>query len=227
METVESDDGELIDKILESKDVELSPKDDQIKINFLHTPKSAGAKRFTVRSTVLEGESNKEDNQPPSPVRVQVLDDNARVLMISGGPSWEYRALVRLLTREKMINLSCWLQSLDDGRRQQGNSQIESLPVTKEALFEYDVIIMLDPNPTEFNEDLIDLFKNFVSEHSGGFLYMPGPVYAGRFLTDSRASGIKDLLPVSLGDVGSMEVSGLLSLNNREWPLTIVAANAA
>ena len=56
---------------------------------------------------------------------------------------------------------------------------------------------------------------------------MPGPVYAGRFLTDSRASGIKDLLPVSLGDVGSMEVSGLLSLNNREWPLTIVAANAA
>ena len=85
---------------------------------------------------------------------------------------------------------------------------------------------MLDPNPTEFNEDLIDLFKNFVSEHSGGFLYMPGPVYAGRFLTDSRASGIKDLLPVSLGDVGSMEVSGLLSLNNREWPLTIVAANA-
>ena len=62
-----------------------------------------------------------------------------------------------------MINLSCWLQSLDDGRRQQGNSQIESLPVTKEALFEYDVIIMLDPNPTEFNEDLIDLFKLYLN----------------------------------------------------------------
>ena len=65
-----------------------------------------------------------------------MLDDNAKVLLISGDPSWEYRALVRLLTREKMINLSCWLQSLDDGRRQQGNSQIESLPVTKEALFD-------------------------------------------------------------------------------------------
>ena len=107
VETVESDDGELIDKILESKDVELSPKDDQIKINFLHTPKSAGAKRFTVRSTVLEGESNKEDNQPPSPVRVQVLDDNARVLMISGGPSWEYRALARLpLSGEHSLEMS-------------------------------------------------------------------------------------------------------------------------
>lgn len=226
VEIVKSEDGEEIDNIISSKNIDLNSTTGRIKIDFSHTPTTPGEKLYTVRAEVIEGESNADDNSAASPTRVNVLDDNAKVLLISGDPSWEYRALVRLLTREKMINLSCWLQSLDDGRRQQGNSQIESLPVTKEALFEYDVIIMLDPNPAEFNKDLIDLFKNFVSEHSGGFLYMPGPVYAGRFLTDSRASGIKDLLPVSLGDVGSMEVSGLLSLNNREWPLTIVAANA-
>ena len=85
---------------------------------------------------------------------------------------------------------------------------------------------MLDPDPGEFNDEIIDLYKSFVSEHSGGFLYMPGPVNAGKFLSDSRTSSVIELLPVSLGDVGGMEVSGLLSLNNREWPLTIVSANA-
>ena len=225
IEIIESDDGELIEKIIESMDVELAPEGGQVKIDFLHTPKSPGPKRFTVQSTILDEESNKDDNQPPSPVRVQVLDDNARVLMISGGPSWEYRALARLLNREKMINLSCWLQSLDEGRLQQGNTPIERIPSTREELFKYDVIIMLDPDPREFDVELISLYKKFVREHSGGLLYMPGPVFGGRFLMGAQTAEISELLPVRLGDVGSMEVDGLLSSNDREWPLAIVAAN--
>ena len=226
VEIEKTETGEDNEKIIAEKNVALSSENERIKIDFIHTPKTPGGKLFTVRAEVIEGESNIDDNSPPSPTRVNVLDDNAKVLLVSGGPSWEYRALVRLLTREKMVNLSCWLQSLDDGRLQQGNTPISSLPVTREKLFEYDVIIMLDPDPSEFNDEIINLYKNFVSEHSGGFLYMPGPVNAGKFLSDSRTSSVIDLLPVSLGDVGGMEVSGLLSLNNREWPLTIVAANA-
>ena len=211
--------------VLESRDVELPADGGQLRLSFTHTPKKPGAKRFTVRAAAVEGESNPEDNQPAAPARVQVLDDNARVLMISGGPSWEYRALVRLLTREPMINLSCWLQTLDDGRQQQGNIPIEELPVTREDLFEYDVVLMLDPDPREFDEEYIDLLKSFVREHSGGLMYMAGPVFGGPFLTSSQTSGITELLPVQLGDVGSMEVNSLLSANNREWPLSIVAAN--
>jgi len=226
VEIEKTETGEDNEKIIAEKNVALSSENERIKIDFIHTPKTPGGRLFTVRAEVIEGESNIDDNSPPSPTRVNVLDDNAKVLLVSGGPSWEYRALVRLLTREKMVNLSCWLQSLDDGRLQQGNTPISSLPVTREKLFEYDVIIMLDPDPSEFNDEIIDLYKSFVSEHSGGFLYMPGPVNAGKFLSDSRTSSVIELLPVSLGDVGGMEVSGLLSLNNREWPLTIVAANA-
>ena len=226
VEIEKTETGEDNEKIIAEKNVALSSENKRIKIDFIHTPKTPGGKLFTVRAEVIEGESNIDDNSPPSPTRVNVLDDNAKVLLVSGGPSWEYRALVRLLTREKMVNLSCWLQSLDDGRLQQGNTPISSLPVTREKLFEYDVIIMLDPDPGEFNDEIIDLYKSFVSEHSGGFLYMPGPVNAGKFLSDSRTSSVIELLPVSLGDVGGMEVSGLLSLNNREWPLTIVSANA-
>ena len=54
---------------------------------------------------------------------------------------------------------------------------------------------------------------------------MPGPVFGGKFLTGAQTAEISELLPVKLGDVGSMEVDGLLSSNDREWPLAIVAAN--
>lgn len=225
IEIKKTESGDENEIVISEKNININEENKRTKIDFLHTPRTPGGKFFTIRAEVLEGESNVEDNAPQSPTRVTVLDDNAKVLLVSGSPSWEYRALVRLLTREKMINLSCWLQSLDDGRLQQGNSPINILPTTKDKLFEFDVIIMLDPDPKEFNEEIIELFKSFVSEHSGGFLYMPGPVNAGRFLSDSRTSGITELLPVLLGDVGGMEVSGLLSLNNREWPLAIVAAN--
>ena len=131
VEIEKTESGESIEKIIAEKSVSLNSENERIKIDFIHTPKTPGAKLFTVRAEVIEGESNIDDNSPPSPTRVNVLDDNAKVLLVSGGPSWEYRALVRLLTREKMVNLSCWLQSLDDGRLQQGNTPISSLPVTR------------------------------------------------------------------------------------------------
>lgn len=218
-----TDDGE--ERVLEAKDVVLPADGGRVKLDFSHVPREPGAKRLTVRVDALEDESNPDDNTPAAPARVQVLDDNARVLMVSGGPNWEYRALTRLLMREKMIDLSCWLQSLDPGRKQQGNTQINALPANREELFEYDVVILLDPDPLAFDQEYIELLKSFVREHSGGLLYMPGPVHAGRFLTSSQTSGLIEVLPVLLGDVGSMEVNSLLSTNNREWPLSIVAAN--
>ena len=226
VELSEDEDGSQVEKIIESKDVEIPAEGGQLRVDFSHTPKTPGEKLLTVRADILEGESNLNDNQPAAPARVQVLDDNARVLIVSGGPSWEYRALVRLLTREKMIDISCWLQSLDDGRQQQGNTPIDALPATREELFQYDVVVLLDPDPREFDEEAIKLLKDFVREHSGGLLYMPGPVFAGSFLTNTQTSGIAELLPVQLGDVGSMEVNSLLSPNNREWPLAVVASNA-
>ena len=219
-------DGEQVEKVLESRIVDIPTEGGQVRVDFSHTPKTPGEKLLTVRADLLEGESNVDDNQPSAPARVKVLDDNARVLVVSGGPSWEYRALVRLLLREKMINVSCWLQSLDDGRLQQGNTTINALPASREELYKYDVVVLLDPDPSEFDENGIDLLKQFVREHSGGLLYMPGPVFAGRFLTNARTKGLAELLPVELGDVGGMEVNSLLSPNNREWPLAVVAANA-
>ncbi len=227
LEVVASEDPDLPseDTLLESKQVTLPDDGSQVRLSFTHSPPEDGLRSYTVRATPVENESNAEDNQPAAPVRVKVLDDHARVLLISGGPSWEYRALTRLFLREDNVDLSCWLQSLDNGRQQQGNTTLDQLPITQEQLFEFDVVVMLDPDPREFSEAWIDLLRDFVGEHAGGLLYMPGPVYGGPFLTEPRLTGFQDLLPVTLGDIGSLEVASLLTSFNRPWPLGIVTAN--
>jgi hypothetical protein len=214
------------EKVIGTQEAVVSAENPQARLVFTHTFEEPGAHWLTVRAKAMEDERNTDDNAPSAPIRVNVLDNRARVLIVAGAPNWEYRALTRLFMREPTIDVSCWLQSLDEGRQQQGNTEISELPVTQEKLFDFDVVLLLDPDPAQFDEAWIELLGRFVREHSGGMLYMPGPAFSGQFLGSGRTAGIRDLLPVSLGDVGDVEVNSLLSSNDREWPLQIVASNA-
>ena len=196
------------------------------RVPFNHTPKTAGRFSYLVRSVPVEHESTTKDNQPKAAVAVKVIDEQAKVLLVAGVATWEYRAVRQLLEREKSVELSCWLQTLDTDRAQEGNTVIKQLPVEREDWFQYDVIVMIDPDPKEFDADTLDILKQFINEHAGGLLYMAGPVHAGRFLSSLDTESLRDLLPVRLGDVGAMEVAALLESNDREWPLGVIAANA-
>src|SRR5690606_6564665 len=61
-----------------------------------------------------------DDNQKETTVRA--LDTKMRVLLIAGGPSWEYRYLSRLLQRDETVDVSCWLQSADEDAVRDGNT---------------------------------------------------------------------------------------------------------
>ena len=214
------------ERVVERRNVELPPDGGQLRLSFQHTVDKPGRRLFSVRVQQLENESNLEDNAPTAPVPVKVLGEQARVLLIAGAPTWEYRGVQRLLTREKSIDLSCWLQTLDDGRPQEGDTPIHLLPATREELFKYDVVLLFDPDPKEFDNEWVELLKQFVGEHSGGMLYMAGPQFSGRFLAGSRTGELKDLLPVRLGDVARMEVDQLVAAtSSRSWPLGVVSSN--
>ena len=221
------DSGELSEtkNELERRDVTIEETGGPQRLVFSHTPASEGRFAYSVRVDPIENELTEEDNSPATPAEVKVLGDQARVLLVAGSPTWEYRGLQRLLTREKSINVSCWLQTMDVKRRQEGNTAIDRLPINREDIFQYDVIVFADPNPIEFDEAWLDLLKQFIGEHAGGFLYMAGPKFSGRFLAASKTRELRDLLPVRFGDVRAMEVEALLSSNARAWDLGVVAAN--
>lgn len=182
---------------------------------------------YTVRIEELDDDQEPANNSRTSKAAVQVLNrERIHVLLVAGAPTWEYRLVQKLLAREKRtVELSCWLQTLDEERAQEGTKVITKLPVTQKELFAYDVIMLFDPNPQEFDEPWIELLKKFAGENSGGVLYMAGPKYSARFLTGQRTNKLRDILPVRFGDLGATEVASLLSTNKQAWPLRIVSQN--
>jgi hypothetical protein len=211
--------------VVQTISVTLEKLGDRARASFSHTPTEAGRFIYSVRIEPVEGELTETDNQAAGSIVKVLSRERVRVLLVAGAPSWEYRLVQKLLARDKTVVVSCWLQTLDEERAQEGTRQITQLPITKVDLFYYDVILLFDPNPQEFDQAWIELLKEFVGEHSGGLLFMAGPKYSGRLLTNARTAELGKLLPISFGDVGALEVAALLSTNQRAWPLKVVPAN--
>ncbi|MCP4250494.1 MAG: hypothetical protein GY778_25910, partial [bacterium] len=128
---------------------------------------------------------------------VNVLDSRLRVLLVSGGPSWEYRYLSRLLVRDDSFEVSCWLQSADVDAVRDGNTIIDHLPDTAEELFAYDAIVLLDPDPTMLPTGWCALAARLVSEYGGGLVYAAARVHTPQSVHDEGMHAVVELWPVS------------------------------
>lgn len=205
-------------EVIDRKTVRV-PSDEPVQ--FEHRPAAAGDYVFAVRVPRLENEMLPDDNEKSTPVRV--LSNKARVLIVAGSPTWEYRLASQLLIRDQTIDVSCWLQGMSEEMEQSGNTRIRELPRTRKAMFEYDVIMMMDPNPEAFDASWVKLLKDFVSDpnHAGGVMWVAGPKYTARFV---RSSEIRDLLPVEIGELSVLDVEKLIMVHEKSWPLALTPA---
>jgi uncharacterized membrane protein len=212
-------------KIIEAKDVSLPADDGQETIVFKHAPQKEGDFNYIVKIETND-DGNLEGRREAKTV-VTVVRDQAKVLLIAGSPTWEYRIVQVLLTRDKTIDLSCWLQTIKD-MPQEGDTKLESMPLTKEDLAKYDVVLLFDPDYADFRNTggtkWGDIIKSFV-DNGGGLLYMPGPKHAGKFMTEEATSGIADVLPVRFDDPGALLQDYLSEKYNEPFSLDVVKAN--
>lgn len=210
--------------VVASQSVALESGKSAYSVSFAPKPEQAGRFRYTVSVPVLAEEIIDSDNRRSA--NVQVLDQKLRILLIAGGPSWDYRMVRTLLTRDATVDLSCWLQSLSANLRQDGTTTIDHLPVTPAELFVYDGILMMDANPEEFTDPWLVLLHDFVSKHGGGLFWMAGPSYTEQAMTQTRAGGIREMLPVRWQDAVSLAPAGQRSVWTKEWPLRVRGAGA-
>lgn len=190
-----------------------------------HQISKPGKYAYTVKVTPIEGEDNVEDNQVVTSV-MEVTNEKVKVLLIAGSSSWEYIVVRRLLQRDPAINLSCWLQTLDPERVQDGDEQIAELPRSFEELAKYNAIFLFDPNPDEFDGEWVKNLKRFVEQKAGGLLFMAGQAHTSTFLSLPNTEGIKDLLPVKFDSEADTELAKLLSgTNSTNAPFQVVGAN--
>lgn len=222
--------GTELGRVVASQNVTIGEGDQgtgQTTVRFTNTTQETGTAVYTLRVQPVDGELTLDDNQRESTAIKILSRQQLRVLLISGSPSWDFRLVQKLLARDSSLVVSCWLQTLDEDRAQDGTRVISRLPNTREELFWYDVIVMMDPNPQEFDREWLELLTQFVDQHAGGFLYMAGPKYTNSWLTMARTSGLAKVLPVQFGDVAALEVASLLAGSQKPWPLAVVDANSA
>ena len=184
---------------VKSKNVSIPENGGRIRVDFDHILNRSGKYVFTVQVKELADETEVADNARVTS-EMEVVDEKVKVLLVAGEASWDYQHVYKLLQRDQTISLSCWLQTMDETRPQEGNAPISRLPRTIDELGAYNVVMMFDPNPEEFDENWMDLLKDFCKFKAGGVLFMAGPQHTSEFVTMNRLKSIRDLLPVRFGD---------------------------
>lgn len=207
------------ERIVGQQRVVLSPEKTDADVPFRVTIEEAGRFAYTARVVIGVEDRVPTDNQRLA--TVQVLDERLRVLVVSGRPSYEYRGLVRLLARDKALDTSFWLQSADPQAVRDGTTTILELPRKPEDLFAYDVILLLDPNPVEFDSAWCLTARRFIDDLGGGLLYQAGPAYSPRFLRDARLEDLLTLLPVTPDPDAELRVNERGSFQTNAAPLAV------
>ena len=180
-----------------------------------------GEVTYVARTVALSNEAISADNEREILPAVQILDDQMRVLVIAGSPTYDYRFLTRMLERDATVDVSTWLQSADVGAVRDGDTIITELPTRQEDLFQYDAILLIDPDPEEFEPVWASLVATFVTDHGGGLLYAAGNKYAGRFFRSPKSQSILELLPVAPEPDAEIILNELGQYQVRAWPPTI------
>jgi hypothetical protein len=201
-------------RLVDTKAIHIGPGGSIEMITFERRQPTIGRFVYSVEVAPIEGETVTDDNSKQT--TVNVIDARTRVLLIASQPSWEYRFVSRLLTRDDTFDLSCWLQSADFTAVRDGNTIIDHLPTLAEELFEYDVVILMDPETDAIDEQWCLLIDTLVTEYGGGVLLTAARTHTPTMMRDRTLKPLHDLLPVTLdpeadlvlNDIGHYQLSG-------------------
>jgi len=180
-------------QVLASQEVTVGDEGKPQKLELTYTPKAAGDYDLVIEAVPVAKESNVSNNSERR--RVNVRDEKIRVLLADFLPRWEFRELKALLEREKTVELKTVLQDADPEYAQEDLSALPHFPVTKEELFQYDVVVFGDVNPAYLSSSILDNLKEFVGERGRGMLFIAGPYYNPAAY---RATTLETLLPIEL-----------------------------
>ncbi len=183
------------------------------------TREKLGQAVYRVEVPEQAAESVPDDNVKQ--VLVNVIDDKMRVLLVAGYPNWDYRFLSRLLIRDETFDVSCWLQSADTNAVRDGNTIIDHLPSTPEELYEYDAIILIDPDPSEFGPGWARAVDTLVSDYGGGLMYLASRAWTPQFMRDPALRRLVDLLPVTPDAEADLILNRIGYYQTRKWELDI------
>ncbi len=197
--------GKLIER--DSASVRPEPSGKPANFRLKHTPTEVGEKVYIVQ---LDGPPSERELTNNRVERLITVTDNrrVRVLMVEGYPRYEFRFVKVLLERElepgrnfKSVELKTLLLDASKDHATTDRSALRGFP-TRNELFEYDVVIFGDvdpsqfPNPAQTFQDLAD----FVKIRGGGLLISAGEHAVPMKLFDTPLADILPIVPTNVGN---------------------------
>ncbi len=158
-------------------------------------PNEEGEVKYTLTLPKLPDELTHDNNEVS--FHVNVVKRKLRVLFIAGSPTMEFHHLVPSLIRDKVMNVSCFLQSADVNATQQGNDILEELPRTPAEWNRYDVVILYDINPNMFTNEQENGLEQLI-QSGGGIMFIAGRVHGLAALLQVRGAKMRSMLPVEI-----------------------------
>jgi len=107
-------------------------------------------------------------------ITLGIIDRAIRVLMVEGGPRWEYRYIKNILVREPSMESSIMLLSADRDFAQEGNMAVTRIPTTRGEFDLYDLFIIGDVAGGQFSDTQLEELRRAVTERGAGLLLIGG-----------------------------------------------------
>lgn len=149
---------------------------------------SSGPRKYTASFPLQPGEVTAANNSRD--FWVNVLTEKARVLLLDGGPRWEYRYVKNVLGRDPNVKLDSFLLTRPPDRRLPPD-----FPRDRESLFQYDVVMIGDVEASVFAREDLQALRDFVAARGASLVLIAGE---RAMPYDYAGTPLEDLLPVRL-----------------------------
>jgi hypothetical protein len=190
---------------LADESITLPPAGQTYTVRLIDRPSQPGDVSYVVEVAPREDETDPQNNRMTRIVAVR--DEKIRVLLVYGYPNYEYRFLKALLERDATIELSTYLQDADPDYAEQDKTALRGIPVGRDELFEYDVLLFGDVDPRLVPRSVWHNVRAFVAEKGGGAAFVAGPRYFPWLYHDNQ--DVAAILPIELEGTGVQAGSGI------------------
>jgi hypothetical protein len=163
--------------VLAKTEVTIPPDDRPQQVRLQYRPTQTGQFEYVVEAEPQPDETLTENNRQTRVV--QVRKEKIRVLLVQAYPNFEFRYLRNMLQRDETISLHTVLQEADPEHAEQDPSSLRTLPMRREDLFAYDVVILGDVNPALLTSTTLQNLADFVDQPAkgGALILIAGPSY--------------------------------------------------
>ncbi len=193
------------DVVLARMKVTLDADGKSQRLHLPYRPTSVGEFQYVVEVEHLPEEAQPDNNSQERLVAVR--KEQIKVLLVQGYPSFEFRYLKHMLERDSTIQLKTVLQDADLEYAELDETALRVFPVRQEELFEFDVVVFGDVNPTYLSTSVLANLNEFVEKKGGGVAFVAGP----RFMPLAYAgTPLEALMPIDLSSASAPDPNQVL-----------------